>query len=66
MVVFRFSNIELIVLFYATIGGIVVFYEYPKLLTKKIKKIKLIDVLLLVIFMPIVFVYALADIISNI
>ena len=63
MVVFRFSNIELIVLFYATIGGIVVFYEYPKLLTKKIK---LIDVLLLVIFMPIVFVYALADIISNI
>ena len=63
MVVFRFSKIELIVLFYATIGGIVVFYEYPKLLAKKIK---LIDVLLLVIFIPIVFVYALADIISNI
>ena len=63
MVVFRFSKIELIVLFYATIGGIVVFYEYPKLLAKKIK---LIDVLLLVIFMPIVFVYALADIIANI
>ena len=63
MVVFRFSNIELIVLFYSVIGGIVVFYEYPKLLTKKLK---LKDVLLLVIFMPIVFVYALVNIISNI